>query len=171
LANADSIWDERCDGFSSPSPTHNSTKSNNELESFLSLLPWGKYLLTPEKPKNCPVQSVAQPYFAYPTSKPDILNGHPGLPLSPRLNDDDDYSLYLNEPREFFSPSAILHEDYFFEEQLAMSGLNKRRSSEFKNDPWFPRDFTGEVDHWNHRVLFPPENLDDLSHFSESERN
>jgi len=49
-------------------------------------------------------------------------------------------------------------DDYFFEEPLGMNALNKRGSYEFKNDPWFQRDFTDEhEDIWKHRVLFPPE--------------
>jgi len=70
--NAHSVWGERSDEFSSPSPTHNSTKSNNKLESFLSLLPLGKYLLTPEKPKNRPPNPGAEPSLMYATSTPDI---------------------------------------------------------------------------------------------------
>jgi len=139
---------------------HNPTATNNKLELFLSLLPWGKYLLTPEK---------FEKSLTYPTTGPDILNRHP---ISPWKDEDDDYSLYMNEPREFFSPMPILDKDYFFEEPLGMNGFNKRRSYEFKNDPWCQSDFSDEPeDNWKHRVLFPPENLDDHSYLSKSANN
>lgn len=99
--------------------------------------------------------------LTYPRTGPNILNTPPGIPISP-WQDEDDYSLYLNEPREFFSPVPTLNEDYFFEEPLGVNGLNKRRSYEFKNDPWCQSDFSDEPeDSWKYRVLFPPENLDD----------
>lgn len=68
------------DVFSSTSPTHKSSISSNKLESFLSLLPWGKYLLTPEKPKNRPLQPVPEASFRYSTLMSDILGGTEELP-------------------------------------------------------------------------------------------
>jgi len=149
--NADSVARKKSDGFLSPSPTQNSPKKNNHLELFLSLLPWGKFLVSPEKKSSTDRQ---------------------GMPLSPSADGDDNYSLYSNEPREFFSPSPIVQEDQLSEERLDMNGLKKQSSSECKNDPCWQRDFySGYSDNWKYRVLFPLEELDDHSHQSESEQN
>jgi len=160
--NADSVARKKSDGFLSPSPTQNSPKKNNHLELFLSLLPWGKFLGSTKK---------VDKSSTFPTSKPDNLNGH-GISLSPSTDGDDNYSLYSNEPREFFSPLPIIQEDQLSEERLGLNGLKKQSSSECKNDPCWQRDFTGGYeDNWKHRVLFPLEELDDHSHLSESEQN
>jgi len=91
--NPDSVWDEESDAFSLPSPRHDSLQSDSSFESFLSLLPWGKYLLTPEKPSDRHMQSLTKSSFAYPYSTPEIFNEHPELPLSPHLDDGENYSL------------------------------------------------------------------------------
>jgi len=158
--NAVSVARKESDEFLSPSPTQNSPKKNNHLELFLSLLPWGKFLVSPAKKSSTD-----------PTYKPDNLNGQ-GMPLSPSADGDDNYSLYSNEPREFFSPLPIVQEDQLSEERLDMNGLKKRSSSECKNDPCWQRDFySGYSDNWKYRVLFPLLELDDHSHQSESEQN
>jgi len=158
--NTDSVARKRSDGFLSPSATQNSPNKNNHLGLFLSLLPWGKFLVSPEKNS-----------FTDPTSKPDNLNGQ-GIPLSPSADGDDNYSLYSNEPREFFSPLPIIQDDQLSEDRLDMNDLKRQSSSECKNDLCWQRDFYGGYnDNWKHRVLFPLEELDDHSHLSESEQN
>lgn len=117
--------------------------------------------MSPEKDKS----------FTDPTSKPEILNGH-GIPLSPSADGDDNYSLYSNEPREFFSPLPIIPEDQLSEEHLGMNGLQKQSNSECKNDPCWQRDCSDVYkDGWKYRVLFPLEGLRNRSHLSESEQN
>jgi len=161
--NPESVWDEvESDAFSLPTPRHDSLQSNNKFESFLSLLPWGKYLLTPEKPKNRHTETLPESSFEYPSSTPALFNGHPGLPVSPKLNDGEDFSLWSNEPKICPTLTPIHQQDSVFEERLAMTYIEGQRISEFKNDTSSQKDFiVQDMDNWHYRVLFPPENLSD----------
>lgn len=154
ISSGESLWDyldsvcgeEGPNVISSPAPSH-------KLQSFLSKLQWGKCLLTPEKPKNQPLESVTGPFLEDPKLTPD---GKSGFPFSWSQVDDDYLPELLNEPKGSISPISILHEDFSFKEQHSMASLNNGRISEFKNDPWSQPEFAGkDVNQWNHRVLFP----------------
>jgi len=131
------------------SPMLNSCKNDSdELESFNSLLKWGKYLLTPNKPNLSAIKALISPTFRmYPPTTQDIA---PALLYSLACNTtiDDPY----DEPGTWFSPTQVFNEDYFIDEHKTEDKLNGFSFAENARAQKFPSE---EVNHWNRRVLFP----------------
>jgi len=133
-------------------PPLNSLKNNSDnLESFVSLLKWEKYLLTPNKPKFSALKALISPTFRmYPPTTQDIA---PELPLSPPYNTSiGDQSLPFDELGEWFSPTEVFREDYLLDEQRAEDQLNEFR---FAANACTQKFRSEEVNNWNRRVVFP----------------
>jgi len=124
---------------------------SDELESFNSLVKWGKYLLTPNKPKLSAIKELISPTFRmYPPTTQDI---DPELWFSTAYNTTiDNHSLPFAEPGKLFSPTQVFNEDYFIDEQ----GTEDRQNgiSVFVDDCG-QKSSSEEVNNWHRRVLFP----------------
>lgn len=134
------------------SPMLKSCKNDSdELESFISLLKWGKYLLTPSKPKLYDIKAVISPTFRmYPPTTQDIA---PERSFSLAYNTTiDNHSLPFDEPGQWFSPTQVFDEDYFIDEQKTEDRLNAFGFAANACAQKFPSE---EINHWNRRVLFP----------------
>jgi len=84
---------------------------SNQLDSLLSLLTWGKYLLTPKKPKSSMQHPISPQHIMYPTTTPDVEKGN----VTP-LSSIHDYPLsFLNQQDYSILPMPVFHEDYFLE--------------------------------------------------------
>lgn len=138
------------------SPKDESRKNNsNKLESFLSLLTWGNCLLTPEKPTRRTMESPT-PTLTYSMSTLDGQKGYSGLVVSPFSRSSDKLPVPLDEPTPCHLPKSFFNEKMYPEEQFAGDCLNNRIFANSSDD----QEFTDkDMNFWNYRVLFPPEEL------------
>jgi len=81
---------------------------SDELESFISLLMWGKYLLTPNKPKLSAIKDLISPSFSMYT--PTTQDIDPERLFSQANNTTiDTHSLPFDEPGQWFSPTQVFN--------------------------------------------------------------
>jgi len=133
-------------------PPLNSFKNKlDNFESFVSLLKWEKYLLTPHKPKLSAIKALVSPAFRmYPPTTQDI---GPEPSFSPSNNKTiDDHLLPFDETAEWFSPTKPFHEDYIIDEQSAEDEPNGHN---FAANACAQKFQSEKVNNWDRRVLFP----------------
>lgn len=141
--------------FPAVSPTPNSTKNTGKLESFLSLLKWGHYLVTPKKFKDRNMEPTLTSSPKSSTFSPDMRKAYYSRPiLSPSLRSRKSDSLKLGEPGRCFPTLSAFRGDYDEGQPVdegRLSNLTISPNSESERE-----SSDKEVNHWNYRVLFPP---------------
>lgn len=140
------------------SPNVEPRKNNsNKLDSFLSLLTWGNYLLTPEKPNRRTMESPKTPSSTYSMLAQKGRKGYSGLLFSPFSRSGDKLTVPLDEPTQDHLPNSLYNEKFYSEEQFPGDCSNNRSIFENSSNG---QEFTDkERNFWNYRVLFPPEEL------------
>jgi len=138
--------------FSLESPTRGCTSiKSNKFQSYLSLLEWGKYLLTPEKSIPISMQLSA-------TNSPSSLKSSPSdhrvnsrIISIPHGESQLSHSPQLQELEPWNSP--IIPVCNHLERQTGEDLLYHQKASE--NSCSEQESKEKEVNHWNCRVLFP----------------
>jgi len=129
--------------------------NTSNVESFPSLNTWGHYLVTPEKSRDCSMESplTSSPRFSPPHT--DLQRAFSRHSLSPPLRGQDSGSLKLDNQERCFSPPPAFPVDY-----LVGQSVDECCLSDLTKSPTYciELDYSDrEGDNWRYRALFPPE--------------
>jgi len=125
------------------------------MESIPSLNKWGLYLVTPEKSRDCSMESQLTSSPRFSPSFADLPRAYTRHILSPPLCGQDSGSLTLDNQERRFSPLPAFPEDY-----IVGLPVDESRLSDLKKSPIYciEQDYSDtEGNNWKYRALFPPE--------------
>jgi len=89
-------------------------------------------------------------------STQDGRKDYSGFAVSPFLRSGDKLPVPLDEPTQCHLPNPFFNEKFYSEEQFAGDCSNNRNFANSCDD----QEFTDkDMNFWNYRVLFPPEEL------------